>query len=140
MVQKSGIIKRFLGATYSNQILHLNSVSEPEKIEDSKNLSMHKIEPHNPPTQINRIRSRHCDSVYILWANGFAHAHKHTSLAWPDNQCANRCSLAPDALPGRDGYSPFARSAWTLQRMASLHKHNSGKTLGGHIYTSNSKA
>ena len=38
MVQKSGIIKRFLAGTYSNQILYLNSVSESEKIEDSKNL------------------------------------------------------------------------------------------------------
>ena len=38
MVQKSGIIKRFLAGTYSNQILYLNSVSESEKAEDSKNL------------------------------------------------------------------------------------------------------
>ena len=32
MVQKSGIIKRFLAGTHSNQILYLNSVSESEKI------------------------------------------------------------------------------------------------------------
>ena len=38
MVQKSGIIKRFLAGTHPNQILYLNSVSESEKIEDSKNL------------------------------------------------------------------------------------------------------
>ena len=38
MVQKSGIIKRFLAGTHSNQILYLNSVSESEKIKDSKNL------------------------------------------------------------------------------------------------------
>ena len=38
MVQKSGIIKRFLAGTHSSQILYLNSVSESEKIEDSKNL------------------------------------------------------------------------------------------------------
>ena len=38
MVQKSGIIKRFLAGTHSNQILYLNSVSESEKIEDSKTL------------------------------------------------------------------------------------------------------
>ena len=38
MVQKSGMIKRFLAGTYSNQILYVNSVSESEKIEDSKNL------------------------------------------------------------------------------------------------------
>ena len=31
MVQKSGIIKRFLAGTHSNQILYLNSVSESEK-------------------------------------------------------------------------------------------------------------
>ena len=35
MVQKSGIIKRFLAGTHSNQILYLNSVSESK---DSKNL------------------------------------------------------------------------------------------------------
>ena len=40
MVQKSGIIKRFLVGTHSNQILYLNSVSESEKIEDSKNLCL----------------------------------------------------------------------------------------------------
>ena len=34
MVQKSGIIRRFLAGTYSDQILYLNSISEPEKIED----------------------------------------------------------------------------------------------------------
>ena len=38
MVQKSGIIKRFLAGTHSNQILYLIGVSESEKIEDSKNL------------------------------------------------------------------------------------------------------
>ena len=38
MVQKSVIIKRFLAGTYSKQILHLISVSESEKTEDSKNL------------------------------------------------------------------------------------------------------
>ena len=38
MVQNSGIIKRFLAGTHSNQILYLNSASESEKIEDSKNL------------------------------------------------------------------------------------------------------
>jgi hypothetical protein len=36
MVQKSGMIKCFLGNTYSKQILYLNSVSESEKTVDSK--------------------------------------------------------------------------------------------------------
>ena len=44
MVQKSGIIKRFLAGTHSNQILYLNSVSESEKIEDSKNYVSQRVE------------------------------------------------------------------------------------------------
>ena len=42
MVQQSEILKRFLAGTYSNQILHLNSVSESEKTEDFKNLGFQK--------------------------------------------------------------------------------------------------
>ena len=38
MVQQSGVLKRFLAGTCSNQILHLNSVSESEKTEDFKDL------------------------------------------------------------------------------------------------------
>ena len=37
MVQQSDVLKQFLACTYSNQILHLNSVSESEKPEDSEN-------------------------------------------------------------------------------------------------------
>ena len=37
MVQQSGVLKRFLAGTYSNQFLCLSSISEPEMIEDSKN-------------------------------------------------------------------------------------------------------
>ena len=37
MVQQSDVLKQFLADTYSNQNLHLNSVSESEKTEDSKN-------------------------------------------------------------------------------------------------------
>ena len=42
MVQKSDVLKRFLAGTKSNQFLHLSSVSESEKIEDSKNHSFPK--------------------------------------------------------------------------------------------------
>ena len=47
-LEKSGIIKRFLAGTHSNQILYLNSVSESEKIEDSKNLCF----PENPGAMV----------------------------------------------------------------------------------------
>ena len=42
MVQQSDILKRFLTGAYSNQILHLNSVSESEKTEYFKNLGFPK--------------------------------------------------------------------------------------------------
>ena len=44
MVQESVIIKQFLAGTYSNQILYLNSASESENTEDSKNLFPRRIE------------------------------------------------------------------------------------------------
>ena len=37
MVQESDVLKRFLAGTYSYQFLYLNSVSQSEKAEDSKN-------------------------------------------------------------------------------------------------------
>ena len=37
MVQQSDVLKPFLAGTYSNQFLHLNSVSESENTVDSKN-------------------------------------------------------------------------------------------------------
>ena len=39
MVQQSDVLKRFLAGTHSNQILHLNSISESERTEDFKNRS-----------------------------------------------------------------------------------------------------
>ncbi len=41
-LQQSDVLKRFLAGTYSNQFLYLNSVSESEKTEDSKNHSFPK--------------------------------------------------------------------------------------------------
>ena len=42
MVQQSDVLKRFLADTYSNQILHLNSVSESKKTEDFNNFGFPK--------------------------------------------------------------------------------------------------
>ena len=43
MVQQSNVLKQLLAGIYSNHILHLNSVSESEKTEDSKKIILLEI-------------------------------------------------------------------------------------------------